>query len=41
MQRFGAEILARLEQIFLQTLNKWESELLEFNGESDHVESVD
>lgn len=32
-----AEILARLEQILKQTLNKWESELLEFNGEPDHV----
>ncbi|XWK88918.1 MAG: IS200/IS605 family transposase [Phormidium sp.] len=33
----NAEILTRLEQILKQTLNKWESELLEFNGESDHV----
>ena len=33
----SAEILARLEQILKQTLNKWESELLEFNGESEHV----
>jgi len=33
----SAEILARLQQILKQTLNKWESELLEFNGESDHV----
>jgi len=32
-----AEILIRLEQILKQTLNKWGSELLEFNGESDHV----
>ena len=33
----NGEILIRLEQILKQTLNKWESELLEFNGESDHV----
>ncbi|MGA9380226.1 MAG: IS200/IS605 family transposase [Phormidium sp.] len=33
----NGEILTRLEQILKQTLNKWESELLEFNGESDHV----
>ena len=33
----NAEILTRLEEILKQTLNKWESELLEFNGESDHV----
>ncbi len=33
----NAEILTRLEQILKKTLNKWESELLEFNGESDHV----
>jgi putative transposase len=26
-----------LEQIFSETLLKWRSELLEFNGESDHV----
>lgn len=30
-------ILSRLKQIFTDTLNKWECELLEFNGESDHV----
>jgi len=33
----NGEILIRLEEILKQTLNKWESELLEFNGESDHV----
>ena len=33
----NGEILTRLEEILKQTLNKWESELLEFNGESDHV----
>lgn len=26
-----------MEQIFSETLLKWRSELLEFNGESDHV----
>ena len=31
------EILTRLEQIFSETLLKWRSELLEFNGESDHI----
>jgi len=31
------EILKRLEQIFKDTLNKWDSELLEFNGEEEHV----
>ncbi len=30
-------ILSRLEEIFKQTLHKWDCELLEFNGESDHV----
>lgn len=30
-------ILKRLKQIFQDTLSKWESELLEFNGEEDHV----
>ncbi|MBD2182468.1 IS200/IS605 family transposase [Aerosakkonema funiforme] len=33
----NGEILMRLSQILKQTLNKWESELLEFDGESDHV----
>ncbi len=33
----NAEILTRREEILKQTLNKWESELLEFKGESDHV----
>ena len=31
------EILARLKPIFLETLEKWECELVDFNGESDHV----
>lgn len=31
------EILNRLKEIFNDTLNKWECNLIEFNGESDHV----
>jgi putative transposase len=30
-------ILSRLQEIFKDTLRKWDCELLEFNGESDHV----
>lgn len=32
-----AEILQRLEEIFHATCLKWESRLVEFNGEPDHV----
>lgn len=31
------EILGRLEQIFRDTCIKWESSVVEFNGEEDHV----
>ena len=31
------EILSRLEQIFRDTCFKWESSVVEFNGEADHV----
>jgi putative transposase len=31
------EMLNRLEQIFRDTCFKWESSVVEFNGESDHV----
>ena len=31
------ERLKRLEAIFEETLNKWDCQLVEFNGESDHV----
>jgi len=31
------DILTRLEEIFKSVLEKWDSELIEFNGESDHV----
>jgi putative transposase len=34
------EILARLKEIFASTLTKWESALLDFNGESDHVHLI-
>ncbi|NBD15715.1 MAG: IS200/IS605 family transposase [Cyanobacteria bacterium] len=30
-------LLQRLTEIFEETLKKWESELVELNGESDHV----
>ena len=32
-----AQMLARLKEIFSETAQKWECELLEFNGEPDHV----
>jgi putative transposase len=31
------EMLERMRDIFSQTLIEWEGELLEFNGEDDHV----
>jgi len=31
------EVLNRLEQIFRDTCFKWESSVVEFNGEEDHV----
>jgi putative transposase len=34
------EILLRLKEIFASTLSKWESVLLDFNGESDHVHLI-
>ena len=34
------EILARLKEIFASTLTKWESALLDFNGESDYVHLI-
>ncbi|MCJ2542029.1 IS200/IS605 family transposase [Thermostichus vulcanus] len=30
-------MLNRLREIFAETLQKWEGELIEFNGEADHV----
>lgn len=30
-------MLKRLKEIFLDTCNKWECQLVEFNGEADHV----
>ncbi|WP_196219811.1 IS200/IS605 family transposase [Microcystis sp. M53602_WE12] len=34
------EILARLKEIFVSTLTKWDSTLLDFNGESDYVHLI-
>ena len=31
------QILSRLEEIFSQTLEKWNCSLVQFNGEEDHV----
>jgi putative transposase len=31
------EMLERLRAIFQETLDKWHSELIEFNGEEDHI----
>lgn len=31
------EMLERLREIFRDTIQKWHGELIEFNGESDHV----
>ena len=31
------DMLERLETIFQETLEKWRSELIEFNGEEDHI----
>jgi putative transposase len=33
----SVDILNRLENIFQETLEKWDCQLIEFNGESDHV----
>lgn len=35
-----AEILKRLEEIFQNTISKWEGELYQFNGESDHCHAL-
>ncbi len=34
------EILVRLQEIFQETLEKWQCFLVEFNGESDHILSL-
>lgn len=31
------EMMERMKEIFTNTLSKWECQLLEFNGEADHV----
>ncbi|MCK7545803.1 IS200/IS605 family transposase [Marinobacter bryozoorum] len=36
-QCLNGEILSRLESIFRDVLRKWDCDLLEFSGESDHV----
>jgi putative transposase len=33
----NAEMLARLEQICRDTCMKWEAQVIEFNGEADHI----
>lgn len=33
----NSTILSRLNEIFKDTLEKWDSQLVEFNGEPDHV----
>jgi putative transposase len=33
-------MLARLNEIFAATLEKWEGALIEFNGEADHVHAL-
>lgn len=33
----SAEILKRLEEIFAELCERWDGELVEFNGERDHV----
>ena len=30
-------IRSRLKEIFIETLNKWDAQLVEFNGETDHI----
>ncbi|WP_428977190.1 IS200/IS605 family transposase [Microcystis aeruginosa] len=34
------EILARLKEIFVSTLTKWDSTLLDFKGKSDYVHRI-
>ncbi len=36
-QVIDTEILIRLEGIFKSVREKWDGQLIEFNGESDHV----
>lgn len=33
----NADILKRLEEIFVSTAQKWDCEVIEFSGEEDHV----
>jgi len=36
-QVINSAILSRLNEIFKDTLEKWDSQLVEFNGEPDHI----
>ena len=36
-QAINNQMLERLNEIFTATVEKWEGELIEFNGEADHV----
>jgi putative transposase len=33
----NTQIMARLNEIFSNTLKKWDCQLIEFNGEADHI----
>lgn len=37
---FTAEMLKRLDTIFVELLEKWDCKLVEFNGEEDHVHAL-
>jgi putative transposase len=37
---FTAEMLKRLDSIFVELLEKWDCKLVEFNGEEDHVHAL-
>lgn len=37
---FTAEMLIRLNTVFVELLEKWDCKLVEFNGEEDHVHAL-
>lgn len=39
-QAINRDILKRLEEIFKDTLQKWKCNLVQFNGEEDHVHLI-
>ena len=39
-QAFTAEMLKRLNAIFVELLEKWDCKLVEFNGEEDHIHAL-